>query len=759
MYELMTSQCDRRPDRGRATLRLMLTLGLVTLLMALPLITPMRASAAGGEMEFGTLPLSFVPNVGQTDSRVHFQVHDGGNTVWFTSRGVVLAQPSGAVRLLFEGASPEVEVVGADRLPGVVSYFRGADPAEWHTAIPTYDGIVYEGLYPGIDAHYEGNGGELKSTFVVDPGADPSLIQWRHEGAESVAVDEASGDLVIELAGSTLVEQAPIAWQEVDGERVSVPASYNVGADGTVTFGLGSYDPAYPLVIDPVLLAYSTYLGGTGFDEADGLVLDGEGNVYMTGATTSPDFPIFDPATGYVANEDAFVVKLNAAGDTLVYAVYLGGCCDDDPNGIGVDADGNIYIAGDTDSKDLPTTGGAPQPAYGGADYDAFAAKLDAGGNLAYCTYLGAKGRDEAEGIAVDYNTGEAYIAGTTFSDKWLAGTYSGDGDAFAVKLNADGTWGYGRYLGGAGYDTGWGVAVEGGNAYLSGDTYSDDFPLLNPLQATYRGNGDVFVSKLDNAANLVYSTYLGGTGDDYNYDIAVDADGNAYLTGQTESADFPTTAGAFDEACGLDGACDYENGEDDYMDRAYTYGDAFVTKLNSDGDGLVYSTYLGGSGLDKAYTLVVDERGNAYITGDTFSKDFPAWGSPTPRLLGFGGETDAFVTKLFHDGSRLDYSVYLGGGLSDYGTGIAVDSDGNTIVGGITLSFDFPTKNALQDTHAGGIADSFIVKLIHAPAVVGGATSPLAPAALFALWAVGVGVMGIILVGGSLVLIKNRRL
>ena len=497
-------------------------LGLIALLVARPLVVPTTVPAPAITLDFSKLPLPFVPNAGQTDPAVRFQVHDMGGTIFFTASEVVLALPTTTqasppiVRLHFEGANPAPAMTGAERLPGIVNYLIGNDPALWRTNISTYAGILYQQLYPGIDLCYDGTSGQLKGTYIVAPGADPNLIRWRHNGATDVHLDEATGSLVIALSGSTLIEHTPIAWQEVNGQRASVPASYVLANDGSVGFALGSYDPVLPLTIDPTL-SYGTYLGGSGFEEADGIALDSGGNTYVVGTTSSTDFPTegpYQPSSG--GEEDVFVVKINAAGNALVYSTYIGGSDDDDGSGIAVDSAGNAYVAGDTDSTNFPTHNPL-QGSNGGMD-DAFVVKLNADGNaLVYSTYLGGSHIDEAEAIAVD-GEGNAYFTGTTFSAGLFTGAYSGDGDAFVAKLNASGSaLDYGTYLGGSGYDFGVGIAVDSaGNAYILGQTYSADLPTENPLQADYGGSGDAFVAKLnDSGSALLYSTYLGGSGDE----------------------------------------------------------------------------------------------------------------------------------------------------------------------------------------------------------------------------------------------------
>jgi hypothetical protein len=721
-------------------------LGLVMVLVATSFAAPSASLAEEREAGLARLSLSFVPNEGQTHASVRFQARAMGGTVFFRGGDVVLALPSKVARLRFEGANPEPSVIGIEPLPGTVSYFVGDDPAAWRAGLRTYGGIVYKDLYPGIDLRYDGTGGQLKSTYVVAPGAAPSVIRWRYEGAESVRLDRATGDLLVDLGGSALRERAPVAWQELGGKRVSVSVSYVLDDDGQIGLELGSFDASLPLVIDPTI-TYSTYLGGSGFDEADGIGVDGDGNMYVVGATTSPDFPGAAPGD-YSAEEDTFVTKIDAAGNAVLYTVILGGSGDDDGNSIAVDAAGNAYVSGETDSTDFPTLN-AVQGTLGGVD-DVFVAKLDADGILVYSTYLGGSGVDETETITTD-GAGNAYVGGVTFSGGWLAGSaipYAGQGDAFVIKLNADGSWGYGNYLGGSGYDWGgWGIAVDGsGDVYLAGDTFSDDFPTLSALQGSYGGDGDAFVAKFNAAGDtLLYSTYLGGSGKDYCYGMAVDGGGNAVVTGQTGSADFPTTVGAYDTTCGTDGTCDAD------VIFGHDFGDAFAAKVAAGGDSLLFSTYLGGKDLEKGYAVALDGAGNAYITGDTFSPDFPS--SRLPWLL---TEPDAFILKLAVDGG-YEYGFHLGGSFGDWGTGIAVGGDGSICVSGMTVSEDFPTTaNALQREHAGGYADGFVVKL--ESLAVGGAT--LSPDSVLILvpW-VGLGTAFALALLGWRVLVMRKRL
>ncbi|MDQ3703770.1 MAG: SBBP repeat-containing protein [Chloroflexota bacterium] len=683
--------------------------------------------------DFARLPLAFEPNVGQTDASVRYMAHVPGGTLFFapsevvltlsahtaegatgdTERGPGLAAPPpdssssapGVLRVQFQGTSPGVHVVAADALAGRVNYLFGSDPAGWHTGIPTYQALTYYSLYPGIDLGYEGSGGRLKGTYVVAAGANPGLIRWSYEGADNVSLDR-QGNLVVQMAGSGAIatEDAPLAWQERDGQRDPVEVSYLLHPDGTVGFAVGDYDHARPLVLDPTL-TYSSFLGGTGFEEGFDIAVDAAGNTYVTGITESADFPTANAIQAANAGgfADAFVTKLNADGSALVYSTYLGGSSYDRANGIEVDGSGNVYITGDTASTDFPTFN-AIQAANAGGTADAFVTKLNANGSaLVYSTYLGGTAVDIGSDIAVD-ESGNVYITGDTSSTNFpisnaiQASNAGGTGDAFVTKLNAEGSaLVYSTYLGGSGNDDSYGIEVDGSeNVYVTGDTTSTNFPTVNPIQAANAGGiADAFVTKLNaDGSALVYSTYLGGTGLETGSDIAVDATNNAHVVGFTTSTNFPTAnALQSSNASGSDG---------------------FVVKLNPEGSAFVYSTYLGGNSSDGANGIVVDGDSNAYVTGYTYSNNFP---TASALQNNNAGSSDLFVTKLNAQGSALVYSTYLGGGSLDEGHKIVVDGIGNAYVTGSTQSANFPTANAVQPAYAGE-QDGFVAKIADSQAL-----------------------------------------
>ena len=597
------------------------------------------------------------------------------------------------------GSQPAVEVKGLDPLPGKANYFIGNDPKKWRTDVRTYGKVQYRDVYPGVDLVYHGSQQQLEYDFVVAPGADPTAIRIGFLGTEATRIDE-NGDLVMHIGGTDIHQRKPLIYQEIGGARRELAGGY-VLKGSQVGFEVAAYDASRSLVIDPVLV-YSTFLGGSEIDEGAGITVDDLGSVYVTGLTLSSNFPTLgDPFSTRCGLVDAYMAKLDPSGSSLVYSTYVGGCGRDGGTNVAVDPWHNVYIAGWTDSTDFPTLGGI-QPSSGGGT-DAFLVKLDSVGSAIYSTYLGGSGTDNGIGVAVDAE-GQALLCGDTASTDFpivsalqpaLAG---GRSDAFIAKLNATGSaLVYSTYLGGSDYDGAMSIAIDAaGTAYVTGGTTSTNFPTVGALQPTLAGFGDAFVAAVNEAGSaLVFSTYLGGSGlqPDLGAAIAVDGSGNAYVVGDTGSVDFPTMH-ALQAAFG---------GGD---------SDSFVAKLSANG-ALVYSTFLGGSDFDVGRGVAVDEAGKAYVSGETRSPDFPI---VRPLQAALRGRVDAFVAKVDTAGSRLLYSTYLGGsGVHDNALRMAIDGAGNAYVTGGTFSADFPTAHPLQPVLA-GVEDSFIAKIADPP-------------------------------------------
>ncbi len=686
--------------------------------------------------KLSSMPLSFTENQGQFGERTKFRCNAPGATFYFAGGEVaylfsretdeLIDEPLGPwasvsgmpdpldkfrrprykregllVRARFVGANPDAEVIGEGMLPHKCNYFLGNDPSKWRTDVPNYSAVKYRDIYPGIDLKYYGDGHSLKYDFIVNPGADPSRIRIEYDGVNSLSVNT-QGELVVSTKFGDVIERVPYAYQKIGGKRREIPCRYVI-LDGT-KFGFvldNDYDRSQPLYIDPELV-YSTYLGGSptdggyGDDYGYAIAVDSSGNAYVTGMTSSFDFPTTPGGydTTYNGAWDSFVTKLSASGSSLVYSTYLGGSSGDAGYGVTANAEGCAYVTGATYSSDFPTANPYQGSLDGGAD--AFVTKLSASGSsLIFSTYLGGSGGEWGNAIAVD-SSGNAYVTGATgFSDfpteNPYDGSYNGAWDSFVTKLSASGSsLVYSTYLGGSDYDEGYSIAVDGsGNAYVTGYTESSDFPMVNPYDEGFNGYEDIFVTKLSaSGISLVYSTYLGGSSRDRGYGVTANAEGCAYVTGETYSSDFPT-ANPYDGT--LDGSID-----------------AFVTKFSTSGNSLVYSTYLGGSGNDWGRGIAVDGSGNAYVTGFTTSSDFPM---VNPYQGNLNGDEDVLVTKLSAFGTSLIYSTYLGGSGNDWGRGIAVDGEGCAYVTGETKSTDFPMVNPYQSDYAGGNHDAFVAK------------------------------------------------
>ncbi len=664
---------------------------------------------------YNALPLSFEPNVGQTDSRVQFLARAPGYGLFLTGPETVLrlhgATGEVVVRWQFIGANRRMRGEGVDPQPGTANYFFDSDPARWRSRIPTYGKVRYKDVYPGIDVIYYANRRQLEYDLVLAAGADPGWIRLAFPGARHLYVAE-NGDLVIETGVGEIHQRRPAVYQDSPEGRKPVAGRYVLAANGVAGVRLGAYNPRLPVVIDPVVV-YSTLIGGGANETGAGIAVDSSGNAYVTGTTASMDFPVTPPIqTAAHGGKDVFVIKFNTSGSGIVYSTYLGGSGDDIGAAIAVDSSGNAYITGNTFSANFPTRN-AVQASYGGTSSmsfgDAFVAKIDpAGGSLVYSTYLGGGGDDAGFAVAAD-GSGAAYVTGVTSSGDFPASAaafrafLSGASDAFVTKLSASGTIAYSTYLGGGATEQGYGIAVDpSGNAYVTGATASTDFPAVNAFQPQCASSGtpfgvscaDAFLAKLNaSGSGLVYSTYLGGGATDLGRAIAVDASGNAYVAGATNSTNFPVTSNAFQHGFG--------SGPED----------AFLAKFNAAGSALVYGTYLGGTGDDIAYGIAVDAGGAAFVAGSTTSSDFPT--ASAVRSACGSVCADAFVAAINAAGSALIYSTYLGGSGTDRALAIAADSLGGVYVTGETTSSDFLTTAGAYQTSLAGPSDAFVTKLV----------------------------------------------
>jgi hypothetical protein len=650
----------------------------------------------------GQLPLYFIQNDGQTDPDIKFYEKSVRHAVSFTKKGVTLSLPTETIGLFPIGASHHVRLSAEEKQTGKINYLIGNDPEKWRAGVPTYGKVVYQSVYPGIDMKFYGNNQELEYDVIVQPGAHPSTVRFGYEGVQGLKITS-SGQLEILLRnGESLFQKRPVIYQQIAGQRVDVDGAFRLlNHSKQYGFQVAAYNKNYPLVIDPVL-EYSTYLGGDLDDVGHGIAVDASGHVYVTGATASPNFPALSTQTSFRGKNDVFITKINVTGtSTLIYSTYLGGNDIDIGYGIALDNAGNAYVTGSTKSEDFPTTSSILDPGRGTAnkEIDAFVTKVNSDGTLAYSTYVGGLLNDTSFAIAVDV-MGNAYITGDTFSSNFpttasayqskIADGPSGQlGDAFVTKINPTGTSIlYSTFLGGSQADKGHGLTLDGSGVYITGETSSEDFATTTAAFQQRRSSGgaintDAFITKIDTnstgTSSLVYSTYLGGSDDDIGLSIAVDGSSNAYVTGRTESSDFPVDATS-PVKIGKSGT-----------------GDAFVTKVDPMGSKRLYSFFLGGSDFDEGRGISVDGSGNAYVTGETHSNDFPL---QFPHQKDSAGRAELFITKIDPPGGFTPYSTYLGGAGDDHGNAIAVGGTGIIYVTGETRSLDFPIAAPLPKQH-----------------------------------------------------------
>jgi Beta-propeller repeat/Abnormal spindle-like microcephaly-assoc'd, ASPM-SPD-2-Hydin len=714
--------------------------------LAYAILASLAATSSAGQTsavaqrnaQYARLPLTFERNQGQTSSEVQYLSRGQGYTAFLTSGSIVLSlranatggadsanQSAATVQVSLVGAATNPTVTGEDPQPGKVNYFFGNDPAQWRTNIPTYGRVRYKDVYPGIDLVYYGNSRQLEYDFEVRPGADPRKIQFAIQGTRQIQLDE-QGNLILKVGSGEIRLVSPMVYQESAGQRFPVVGSY-VMTDAThIAFQVAHYDASKPLVIDPVL-TYSTYLGGSGADLANGIAVDASGNVYIAGYTSSANFPLATIGSLASNANHVFVAKLNTAGTGLIYADYIGGNNNDYGVALVLDGSNNVYVTGSTSSSNFPVLsayqGQQPGP------YSGFVTKVSASGSaLMYSTYLGGNTFDQPVGIAID-NLGEVHVAGYTnslnfpvanaFQSTALASQGGGFGTyGFLTKFTANGSaLVYSTYLAGntdvsqpCGNTNCWPSPYSAisaltldasGNAYVAGTTNTNNFPVTSGV---YQGSNPTqqdatlgFVSKFSGSGNLDYSTYFyGSSGSPVGISaVAVDGSGSAYITGTADSdGTFPVTS-ASTAICdpNVDGfGCSY----------------AFVTKFDAAAATLLYSTFLGPNNFASPQSLTLDANDDAYILSSTTSPLFQT----NNAIESYTGGVDMLLVEIDPAASTQLFSTYLGGGGSDAPGGIAVDAAANVYVTGFTASSDFPVTPGSFQNQLAGNSDAFVMKI-----------------------------------------------
>jgi hypothetical protein len=651
------------------------------------------ASSKAGVRRYGNMPLYFEANCGQAPPDVRFLSRGAGHMLSLTDSQALLRFKtlgrSGSVGLRWVGGrsvTPEPE----ERQPGVTNYLVGADRSKWKAGIPHFGKVRYQSIYPGIDVVFYGRENRLEFDMILAPGADASAVRLQFAGAAKISRDRA-GDLLIHANGTDLRQLRPVAYQDLASGRRYVPADYVVTASNDVKLKLASYDRSAPLIVDPVI-TWAAYLGGTSVDLAAAIAVDSSNNAYVTGYAFSPGISTagtFD--TTQNGDVDAYVAKINAAGTAFTYITYLGGSGSDTGHGIAVDSLGNAVVVGETNSAaaTFPLVNALDGTQGGGLD--GFAAKLNAAGNaLVFSTYLGGTGEDRALGVAID-SADSIYLTGFTASNNFTAAAGSGYGgltDAFVVKLTPAGGLGYSVYQGGSGDDFGLGVAIDTlGNAHVGGYTSSANLTGQG-FQPSLRGAQDGFVAKLNGTGVRQYWAYLGGSDLDIIVAVALDATGNIYVVGDTQSTNFPIVRGVQSAPAGE--------------------LDSFVAKLNNAASAVVFSSYIGGELDEHATGVAVEPGGSVAVSGYTASTAFPRINSVNTSLR---GDYDAFVVKYTPSGNARYYSALLGGDGEDKAFGIALDSSGRAYVAGQATAAGLTTTVANGAFH-GGAFDGFAARL-----------------------------------------------
>jgi hypothetical protein len=696
---------------------------------------PTRARSA----VYGRLPLTFEKNQGQANSEVNFLSRGQGYTAFLTAGSMVLSlhsrgtdsveasansntSGSTSVQLSLVGAAKNPAVIGEDPQPGKVNYFLGNDPSKWRTNVPTYGRVRYANVYPSIDLVYYGNQRQLEYDFELRPGADPRKIHFEIQGAKQIALD-ADGNLILKVGNGELHLQCPVVYQRSGSQRVAVDGTYVMTDSTHVAFEVGEYDSSKPLVIDPVL-DYATYLGQSAADQSTGIAVDSTGSVYVTGYSNSVDLPLTTLGTLASNANHVFVAKIDPAGANLIYADYIGGNSDDYSVGLVLDSTNEVYVTGSTTSSNYPTV--QPYQSQQPGPYTGFVSKISGdGSSLLYSTYLGGSAFDQPASIAID-SLGEVHVAGYTLSQNFpvananqatmlpnQAGEYGTYG--FLTKFSVDGsTLIYSTFLAGnavaqqncgspcypAPYNAVSAVTVDAsGNAYATGSTSANNFPTTN---GTYQTSNTVttgapigFVTKFNSSGSLSYSTYFyGSSGDPIEMNsIAVDASGSAYIAGTADSdGTFPVTTTSICDPGTYGFGCSY----------------TFVTKFDSVGANLLYSTFLGPNNYASPLSIVLDASNNAYVLGSTSSSTFQT----NNAIEQYTNQQDLLLVEIDPAATTQLFATYLGGNGNDAPGGLAIDADANLYVTGTTSSTDFPVTAGVFQGQLIGDTDTFVAKI-----------------------------------------------
>ncbi len=668
----------------------------------IPLLVVFTSTAQPAGNHVPDTTLQFVPNQGQFASDIQFGAIRGQMAIAFSTGALRILSHAGSdgrdivhAEIQWLHANPHATAVGEQPAPTRYSYFLGNDESRWRSDLPSFNRIRVRQLYPGIDLLIYPQGDLLEFDYIVHPGANPSCISWRFQG-DVAPSEHSNGHLSFDFALGRLALRAPVSFQETPNGRQPVASAYRQLPDDSWTFTLGEYNSSLPLIIDPIL-TYSTYYGGTQFDQANAIIADSTGNTFIVGETWSVGL-----LTGYEvqnsrkAGKDAFVLRMNVPLSAFAAATYFGGNGDDIATSAAV-IGSDLVMAGETSSNDLPGTTGRYQPNSGGGK-DGFITRLRLIINPAIIgtTYLGGFGDERINAITRD-TTNNIYVAGYTTSPNFPLSTPSfgpqylgGTNDGFVAKFDSTLTQvAWSGIYGGLGSDNARALALgTGGTLWITGSTSSASIPLVNAAQTVLLGAFDCFVAQISaNGESLLQSTYLGGNSSEFCYAIQTDAAGNPTVAGSSASSNFPVTSGVLQPLR----AGDYDN---------------VLFQLSGSTGYLQFSTYLGGSGTEAPTSLFRDSQGNWCLAGYTASSNFPVFDAIQAN---HGGSMDGYFTCLNSTATAIVFSTYLGGTQEDRITGATERAGSLTMLTGMTHSSNFPTAGMPLQASTNGSGDAFL--------------------------------------------------
>ena len=672
----------------------------------------------------------FIKNMGQWDSQAEYLVRLNGLNYWLTKKGIVLDyykvqkdsreflengdpnMENGHITKLWGhaihsniiGLNEQAQYIANDKKETYYNYFLGNDESKWASNVPLFSNITLKNAYKGIDVQYYFDEELVRFDFIISPGSDPNQITLQFNGQNSYRINS-SGNIEFTTSVGEVEINRLFAYQENETNvKKQVECKFKDIGNGFVKFDIGNYDKNLELIIDP--LVWASYIGGSSTDYAYSVGADYSSNGLICGYTSSSNFPTTPGAYDNTWNStDGYIAKFSSNGSTLLFASFLGGTSSDYMYGCSADQNGYIYVGGYTSSSNYPTTSGCFDNTYNSTD--AVATKLNpAGSALSYSTYIGGTSTEISYAMTVSPD-GYMYMTGYTSSSNFPTTSGCWDNinnstDVFVVKINQTGSaLSYGTYLGGTSSDYGYGIFVDPfGSCLVTGYTSSSNYPTTSGCYDNTYNSTDIFVTKFNTTgSSLVFSTYLGGTSSDYGYGITSDQNGYVYVTGYTNSSNYPLTSGV--------------------VRTVYQGNEAIITKFSPSG-GLVYSTFVGGNNSDYGRGIAVDSDGNAIISGYLYSTDLPCTvGAVSCNIT--GSTPDVFVVKLNSNASTYLYSSYIGGSNYDYGyyyNNVESDHNNGVYISIYSSSTNFPVTSGAYKTNNSGSYDAVLARFSFEPPI-----------------------------------------